>query len=366
MGVGYYRPLVQFSKGEYTGANNKEDDFVIAQTFGLPLRLDDYGSTIPAATPFVQSPSGSTLSGSMDGVIEMATDRDVFSIAAGPGPLQANVMPANRSPDIDLVLSLMDSSGNVLATDNQLNVLKASLSYNITSQGMYYLEVKGTGQGNPATDGYSNYGSVGNYRLTGSYPTPNGTPPVAVINASTTNGSAPMAVTLDGTASRDDGSVVHWYWDFGDGNNDPSGSLSSVTHVYQVSGIYLARLTVVDDTGLSSSTTQVINVTPPAAESGAQSIQIVLKHNSQRYYWAAATVTVVNQSSKPLSGAIVNAAWNGLVSKSVSAKTNTYGKVTITSPKTKASGCFNVTVNNITASGYPYNGATTRTAQVCH
>ena len=366
MGVGYYRPLVQFSKGEYADANNKEDDFVVAQNFGLPLRLDDYGSSIQGATPFVQSPSGNTLSGSMDGVIETAIDRDVFAIAAGPGTLQATAMPANRSPDIDLVLSLMDASGNVLATDNQVNVLKASLSYNITSQGMYYLEVKGSGQGNPATDGYSNYGSVGNYRLSATYPTPSGTAPVAVINASTTNGTAPLAATLDGTASRDDGRVVHWYWDFGDGNNDPSGSLSSVTHVYQVSGIYLARLTVVDDTGLSSSTTQVINVAPPAAGSGAQSIQISLKHNSQRYYWAAATVAVVNQSSKPISGATVNAAWNGLVTKAVTSKTNTSGMVTLTSPKTKAKGCFNVTINNIAASGYPYNGATVRTAQVCN
>jgi hypothetical protein len=62
----------------------------------------------------------------------------------------------------------------------------------------------------------------------------------------------------------------------------------------------------------------------------------------------------------------VNAAWNGLVNKAASATTNTYGKVTLTSPKSKARGCFNVTINTIAANGYPYNGATTRTAQVCH
>ncbi len=42
-------------------------------------------------------------------------------------------------------------------------------------------------------------------------------PPVAVIEASPTNGFAPLEVTFDGSGSYDpDGRVVAFYWDFGD------------------------------------------------------------------------------------------------------------------------------------------------------
>lgn len=365
MGVGYYRPLVQFSKGEYSGASNKENDFVIAQNFGLPLRLDDYGSTTTTATPFVQVRTGSTAYGSMDGVIETASDRDVFSIAAGPGPLRVDVQPANRSPDVDIMVSLLNASGQVLASDNPLNALNATLNYTIPAQGTYFLEVKGTGQGDPAATGYSSYGSVGNFRLTASYSAPDGTPPTAVIVATPNDGPAPLSVTLDGTPSRDDGQVAFWYWDFGDGNNDVTGSLSSAIHVYQVAGSYLARLTVVDNTGLSSSTTQVINVSVPAPQASVLSIQVNPKTNSKGSAWAVATVAVVDQIGKPLRGAKVSANWNGIVSKSSTALTNRYGLVNFTSPKTKAVGCFNLTVTNIVSSGHPFNASAPRTSQAC-
>ena len=154
-------------------------------------------------------------------------DRDVFAISSGPGALNATVVPAMRSPNTDLVLSLLDGMGNVLASTNPSNQLSSALYYTVPAQGTYYLEVKGTGQGDPASTGYSSYGSVGNFRLSASYPVPTGSPPVAVITADPNNGPAPLAVALSGNASSDDGQVSHWYWDFGDGNTDTSGSLSS-------------------------------------------------------------------------------------------------------------------------------------------
>lgn len=46
MGVGYYQELVQWSKGEYTSANNKEDDLqTITTNNGFDYRADDYGNT---------------------------------------------------------------------------------------------------------------------------------------------------------------------------------------------------------------------------------------------------------------------------------------------------------------------------------
>lgn len=365
MGVGYYKPLVQFSRGEYAAANNTEDDFVVAQTYGLPMRLDDIGSDIGRATPFVEVNSGGMVSGSMDGVIESMLDSDVFAISAGPGPLNATVVPAMRSPNTDLVLTLKGATGTILATTNPLNQLSSTLYYSIPSQGTYYLEIKGTGQGDASVAGYSSYGSVGNFRLTANYSAPLGSRPTAVMATTIKNGPAPLAVSFDGTGSQDDGRIAFWYWDFGDGNSDVTGTLAAPTHLYSVPGDYIARLTVVDDSGLSASTTQVINVTSPSPQTSVQAIQITLKSNSKGYAWATAVVSVVNQNGTPTRSARVSANWNGIVSKATGGLTKKTGTLTLTSPKTKLSGCFNLTINGITAKGYSFNAASGRTAQVC-
>ena len=49
MGSATFRAVSQFSKGEYAGANNTEDDFAVIQAHGLPLRADDHGNTTATA-----------------------------------------------------------------------------------------------------------------------------------------------------------------------------------------------------------------------------------------------------------------------------------------------------------------------------
>ncbi|MFM7101916.1 MAG: hypothetical protein ACKO3N_12180, partial [Verrucomicrobiota bacterium] len=56
MGVGYYKTLVQWSKGEYTSANNTQDDLAIIAGF-LGYRADDHGNTAGTATYLPQSTS---------------------------------------------------------------------------------------------------------------------------------------------------------------------------------------------------------------------------------------------------------------------------------------------------------------------
>lgn len=265
MGVGYYKPLVQFSKGEYSGASNTEDDFAVARSFGLPLRRDDFGNTIAAAARLQPVISAGTARISVRGVISSAADRDVFAVTGAAGPLTATVLPPTRSANADLMLVLRDAGGRILASANPLNDLGASLSFRLPAQGTYYLEVRGTGQGSAGATGYSSYGSVGNFSLTTSAVAPAGSAPTPVLAASVTSGMGPLSVTFDATKSTDDGRVAFWYWDFGDGSGDRTGSLSSVTHVYRKAGTYLARLTIFDNAGLSASTTRSITVTAAAA-----------------------------------------------------------------------------------------------------
>lgn len=351
MGVGYYKPLVQFSKGEYANANNKEDDFAVAQSYGLALRPDDYGNTTSTAATFPGS------GGTVDGVIEKAGDVDMFSLTAGSGTLTASVAPANRSPDADLVLSLLNSSGTVLASNNPLNALNASLSYNITSPGTYYLSIKGTGQGDPTTTGYSDYGSVGNYRLTSTYATGGNAAPTPVLTASVTSGVAPLATTLDASQSTDsDGTVKFYYWDFGDGTTDNTGTLTKVTKTYSSAGTYTVRLTVVDNGGASASTTKTITVTAGAVAKSIVAKSIVMSLASTSNGVAAkGVVTVANQSGALMSGATVAVTWSGVVSRTTTGTTSSTGKVTFTSPATNVRGCYTLTVTKITMTGYSFS-----------
>ena len=56
--------------------------------------------------------------------------------------------------------------------------------------------------------------------------------------------------------SRDNGSVVSWFWEFGDGT---TSTARNPTHVYANGGVYQVRLTVVDNGGVRHSRTRQAN-----------------------------------------------------------------------------------------------------------
>ncbi|WCO03167.1 FG-GAP-like repeat-containing protein [Psychroserpens ponticola] len=87
-------------------------------------------------------------------------------------------------------------------------------------------------------------------------------PPIALFSASTVNGSAPLSVDFDASASTDaDGDTLTYSWDFGDGN---TASGVTTSHVYTSSAEFTATLIVSD--GLQSdqaTTTIAVNNTNP-------------------------------------------------------------------------------------------------------
>jgi PKD repeat protein len=65
-------------------------------------------------------------------------------------------------------------------------------------------------------------------------------------------------VTFDASSSSDpDGTVVSYFWDFGDGNTE-TGSYATATHSYAVEGTYNVALTVTDNDGLTNTTSHTI------------------------------------------------------------------------------------------------------------
>jgi hypothetical protein len=164
MGVGYSRPITQWSKGDYKAANNGEDDLSVITDNGLSLRPDEAGST-PSST--TAPPSGSAY-------ITSDADRDVYALGTCDGPLTLAARPAAQSPDLDLRLSLLDVTGAVMATNNPTSQagtpsrdvatgMNAAVSRTVTS-GWHFVAVEGVGNGT-AGKGYTGYASIGAYTL---------------------------------------------------------------------------------------------------------------------------------------------------------------------------------------------------------
>lgn len=169
MGVGYYRPLVQWSRGDYADANNSQDDLAVIQANGLSVRADDHGDSLASATALT-----GTTSASSAGVIATRSDRDVFTVTTScSATLTAAATTAPRSPNLDIQVRILDSAGNQIAiadpaaamvNRDTASGLSASAGVS-TGPGTYYVEIDGVGYGS-ATTGYTDYASLGQYSVT--------------------------------------------------------------------------------------------------------------------------------------------------------------------------------------------------------
>ena len=165
MGSTFTREVTQWSIGEYADADNTEDDLaIISSQNGFGYRADDYGDSFGAAHDI--NPGGAT-SFSTVGVIEQNTDMDVFSFITGAGTVSIDIDGVSYGPNLDIKAELFDSSQNLIATSNSSSTVHASLNMTLAA-GTYYISVTGVGNGNPLTDGYSDYASIGQYSMTGS------------------------------------------------------------------------------------------------------------------------------------------------------------------------------------------------------
>ncbi|MEO6002400.1 MAG: PKD domain-containing protein [Opitutus sp.] len=296
MGVGYYKPLVQFSKGEYAGANNLQDDLAIIAGY-VPLAGDDHGNTLASATVLA------TPSIADGGTIETRTDVDVFRFDCGAGAISLSIKGPAPDTDLDLKVELIDVAGQVLQSSDSSSTVAASISTTVAAS-TYFLRVSGVGLGDPLTTGYSSYGSIGNYIITGTVPSP-GTkqPPVAIISPSTLSGTAPLTITFSGQSSSDsDGLIASYQWNFGNGTG-ATGIAAGNT--YMSAGTYTVTLTVIDNDGLSGMATATITV------AAAPNIDPVAVASSDRSSGTApVTVAFSSAGSTDSDGTIVSYAWD--------------------------------------------------------
>lgn len=348
MGVGYYVSITQFSKGEYSNPTNTQDDFAVISTHA-PLASDDHSNTLTGATVL----SGPAVASG--GTVETRSDVDVFRFDTDAGAVALNIVSPSPEADLHMKAELLNSNGQVLATSD---ISSLNAAFNLTlNAGVYYLRISGIGSGDPYSTGYTDYGSVGNYLITG---TINATAakqaPVAVATVSATSGTAPFTVSFSGASSRDaDGAVVSYAWDFGNGT---TSSEMNPNCTYTTAGTFTAVLTVTDNDGLSSSSSVAVTVAGDVTTNVDVYNYTLTRTLSASWFSAAATVTVLDRQGQPAEGVTVTIQWSGLVNGSSTGKTDAAGQVKLASGRSKKAGSIKGTITAVTpAAGITYDSA---------
>lgn len=170
MGASYYHPVSQWSRGEYPSANNAEDD-TAAITMVLGRVGDDHADTEAGATALTDGSASIR-----PGVISSRADVDAFTLTTA-SQTRVEARPTGYQPNLDLTLRIVNrTTGATVATVNPAAVdnggiaadgLDATFVLPAGPRATYLITVDGTGNGDPAVAGrYSDYGSLGAYRLT--------------------------------------------------------------------------------------------------------------------------------------------------------------------------------------------------------
>ena len=239
MGVGYDKNVTTWDNGTYYGSTNGAasanyghgpNDMAVISTFnGFGYQLDQIGNDPSSAVAL-------TIAGGVVnqfGRIETSLDSDFYSFQLqGSGNVNLKFDPycyrayvdrdglwggsnlvytapvsdansgtayADSGSNLDLAVGLYSSAGSLLGSFNGAG-LATTLAWSNLAAGTYYVKLDGVGVGNPTTsppNGYNDYGSVGNYLITGTITNAlnSGTP------LSTTTALAPSSSTPKGVIS---------------------------------------------------------------------------------------------------------------------------------------------------------------------
>jgi hypothetical protein len=164
MGNSYDRNMTGWNNGptEY-GCTLVEDNLSIITTQnGFGYRADDFLETLDNNTTILNP-----VSFNISGIITTTMDKDAFKITmAQAGAIHIDATPYNlgangRGANLDVMLSLYNSSNTLISTYNPLSSMSVVIDTTL-SVGTYYVVVAGAGNNNT-----SNYGSLGSYTLSG-------------------------------------------------------------------------------------------------------------------------------------------------------------------------------------------------------
>lgn len=161
MGTGYYQELSQWSKGEYSGSNNSQDDLKILASALNGYRSDDVGSTISAAKALTFKPEGKLAAGA----IERNTDVDFYSFTYDGSKSYMRVGGIVNVTNLDVAVKLYNSSKQLIATFDPADTTYVTFDLSSYKSGKYYISVAGVGKTVSGKTVYSNYASLGSYTI---------------------------------------------------------------------------------------------------------------------------------------------------------------------------------------------------------
>lgn len=348
MGAGYGKPVVQWSKGEYAGANNAEDDLaIIAEE--APLVAPDIG---PARELALGLARGDVAGGTIRADEDAAWYRLLMS--DGPAEFVGDVAAPSPVPNLKLQLTLLDEAGEVVAQSAPGPAMGARLRAQVR-RGTHFLVVEGVGAGDPSVS-FGGYGSVGRFRVSGTWST-NVLPVASTAGSSPLVGKAPLPVRFAADRSHDpDGVIRSWRWDFGDGSFSEE---AAPTKVFATAGDRRVTLTVTDDLGGTASA--VVDVRATAKSAANRPMRVGAATGS----WEAgpwgegrfrATFRMLDAGGRPLPGVTVVASLSGLDSGVQTGLTDRAGNVVFRSvllPSTsRGSVTFTVRHANLVGNSY--------------
>jgi len=165
MGVGYYQPVAQWAKGEYTAANETENELniIVSNNNDVDYRADDAGNTL-ATSRYLEINPDNSVSG--EGVIATTGDTDSFQFTTTGGAVSLTARPVADWANLAMSVTIANSAGAIVASSNPQTTLWAKINTTLAA-GTYTFNITGAGRNNPLTDGFSSYASLGYYSIVG-------------------------------------------------------------------------------------------------------------------------------------------------------------------------------------------------------
>lgn len=167
MGNSYSRNLTLWHNGTSVSCSTFQDELSIISSNlnGFGFRSDDVGNTTNQAANIIFN--GSTFGTS--GFVNTSSDIDMYRVTLTQnGRLVLNASPYNisggfQSANIDLQISLLNSSGNLIKLYNPSASLQVIIDSSLNA-GTYFIRLS-----NVTNDNATNYGMLGNYGITGTF-----------------------------------------------------------------------------------------------------------------------------------------------------------------------------------------------------
>ncbi|WP_182869177.1 choice-of-anchor D domain-containing protein [Stieleria mannarensis] len=202
MGAPFGKEITVWNNGDYFNASNPDQDdlAVITRAVNFPYLPDDYGNSFTLAAPLQESGGVNV---EAFGMIERNTDEDWFKFSTGGGDVSIDIDVLDVKPNLNVWAGLFDADRELILASDPKTSTSASLQANLVA-GDYLIRVDGVAQDgvydgvvynepDPAPysedppSGFSDYGSLGQYRISGTI-VDTGNPTVSIAANSATVG----------------------------------------------------------------------------------------------------------------------------------------------------------------------------------